>query len=297
MNTGAVYAACVLIWGTTWIGIKLQLEALAPETGVALRFLCAAGLLGLFCRWRGIALSFDARLHRLFALQGLAGFCISYVFIYHAERFIVSGVVAIGYAASPLANLLLARMLFGTRAPGRVAVGGVLGLAGIALIFGHEFARMALDRTLAIGAALTMAAVLLSSVAGMVATRYHQLGVHGWAPLTWAMLYGGVATALYVLATDRPLAIAWSWPFALSFVYLVVGGSILAFGAFYTLVHRIGVARASYVGVMTPIVALIVSSLFEGFSWTVATLAGVALAAAGNAIALGAPARSVQSRA
>ncbi len=276
----------MLIWGTTWLGIKLQLDALAPEPGVALRFLCAAALLALYCRARGIGLAFGARLHGLFALQGLAGFCVSYVFIYHAERFIVSGLVAIGYAASPLANLLLARVLFGAPASRRVAVGGVLGLAGIALIFLHEFMRVTLDQTLLAGAALTLAAVLLSSVAGMVATRYHQFGVHGWAPLAWAMLYGGAATALYALAIGRSFAIAWSPSFAASFAYLVVGGSILAFGAFYALVHRIGVARAGYVGVMTPIVALIVSSLFEGFEWTAATLAGVALAVAGNAIAL-----------
>lgn len=287
MNTGLLYAACVLIWGTTWLGIKFQLDALAPEPGVALRFLCAAALLALYCRARGIGLGFGARLHGLFALQGLAGFCVSYVFIYHAERFIVSGLVAIGYAASPLANLLLARVLFGAPMSRRVAAGGLLGLAGIALIFLHEFTRVTLDQALANGAALTMSAVLLSSVAGMTATRYHQLGVHGWAPLAWAMLYGGAATALYALALGRSFAIAWSASFAASFAYLVVGGSILAFGAFYALVHRIGMARAGYVGVMTPIVALVVSSLFEGFLWSAATLAGVALAVAGNVLALG----------
>lgn len=287
MNTGFLYAVCVLIWGTTWLGIKFQLDALAPEPGVALRFLCAAALLALYCRRRGITLRFDARLHALFALQGLAGFCVSYVFIYHAERFIVSGLVAIGYAASPLANMLLARLLFGTALSPRIFFGGVLGLAGIALIFLHEIMRVSLNDTLLTGVALTMTAVLLSSVAGMAATRYHQLDVHGWAPLAWAMLYGGAATALYALAAGRSFAIAWSWTFAASFAYLVVGGSILAFGAFYALVHRIGVARAGYVGVMTPIVALVVSSLFEGFAWTAATFVGVALAVAGNGIALG----------
>jgi drug/metabolite transporter (DMT)-like permease len=286
VNIALLYAACVLIWGTTWLGIKFQLDALAPEAGVALRFLCAAALQWMYCRWRGIGLRFPARLHALFAVQGLAGFCISYVFIYHAERFIVSGLVAIGYAASPLFNLVLARALFGTPMSRRVAVGGLLGLAGIVLIFLPEFESVSLNDGLLAGAALTLAAVLLSGVAAMAATRYHQHDVHGWAPLTWAMFYGGAATALFAVAAGRSFAIAWSAAFLASFGYLVIGGSILAFGAFYTLVHRIGVARASYVGVMTPVVALVVSSMFEGFHWTALTLLGVALAVAGNLIAL-----------
>ncbi len=287
MNVGLLYLACVLIWGTTWLGIKFQLDAVAPEPGVALRFLAAAALLALYCRLRGIRMRYPRRLHALFALQGLAGFCVSYVFVYYAERYLVSGVVAIGYAASPLTNLVMARILFGTSMSRQVALGGILGLAGIVLVFLHEFERIPLSEELIAGAALTMGAVLLSSVAGMAATRYHQLDVHGWAPLAWAMLYGGTATSLYAWAAGRSFAIAWSIPFAASFIYLVVGGSILAFGAFYALVHRIGVARAGYVGVMTPIVALIVSSLFEGFAWTPATLIGVAIAVIGNAIALG----------
>jgi drug/metabolite transporter (DMT)-like permease len=289
VNTALLYAACVLIWGTTWLGIKFQLHALAPEAGVALRFLCAAALLWMYARWRGIGLRFAARLHALFAVQGLAGFCFSYVFIYHAERFIVSGLVAVGYAASPLFNLALARVLFKAPMSRRVAAGGLLGLAGIVLVFLPEVERVSVSNALLAGAAMTLAAVLLSSVAAMAATRYHQLQVHGWAPLTWAMLYGGASSTLVAVASGSSFAINWSAAFLASFVYLVVGGSILAFGAFYALVHRIGVARASYVGVMTPIVALVVSSLFEGLAWTASTLLGVTLAVTGNLIALGTP--------
>lgn len=286
MNTATLFAACVLIWGTTWWGIKFQLDAIAPEPGVALRFLLAAALLGLYCRLRCVPLAFDRRRHALFAAQGVAGFCVSYVFVYHAERFLVSGVVAVGYAAAPLINTVLARALLGEPMSRRVALGGLLGLAGITMIFAHEFARLGLEPTVLAGAALTCGAVLLSGLAGVAASRYQRDDVHGWAPLMWAMLYGGAATAVLALVLGRPFSIAWSGAFALSFAYLVVGGSILAFGAFYGLVRRIGVARAGYVGVMTPIVALVVSSIAEGFTWTAMSLAGVALAVAGNVLAL-----------
>jgi drug/metabolite transporter (DMT)-like permease len=299
VNTGLLFAGCALIWGTTWLAIKFQLDALGPEAGVAIRFLSAAALLALYCLARGIRLGFPARLHRIFLLQGLAGFSLSYLAVYHAEQYLVSGLVAIGYAASPLANLLLSRMAFGTPMSRRVAAGGMLGLIGVVLIFLQELGRVSVSHELLIGAVLTMSAVLLSGVAGLAATRYHQLDVGGWAPLAWAMFYGGAVTTLIGLAAGRSFAIAWSPKFAGSLAFLVVGGSILAFGAYFAVMRRIGLARASYVGVMSTVIAIIISSLAEGFHWTVWTLLGVALALAGNALALltpgSPPARSVES--
>jgi drug/metabolite transporter (DMT)-like permease len=297
MPTATLFFAAVAIWGTTWIAITFQLHAATPEAGVAWRFLCAAALLAAWCAWRGLSLRFDRRLHLLFALQGLAGFCISYLFVYHAERFIVSGLVAVGYAASPLVNMALAKWLFDTPLSRRVTAGGVLGLAGIVLVFGHEFARLDLHGPVAIGAALTVGAVLLSGCASMAAMRYHALGVSGWPPLAWAMAYGGVATLAVALALGRSLDFAFDAAAALSFVYLVIAGSILAFGAYFALLERIGPARAGYIGVMVPIVALLISSLFEGYRWTGLTVVGIALAVMGNVLALHTPATRRPARA
>lgn len=297
MPTALLYAVCVLIWGTTWFAITAQLGAVAPELGVALRFAFAAVLLFAWCRWRGLGLRFARQHHTLFAVQGLAGFSLSYVCIYHAERFIVSGVVAVAYAASPLVVMLAGRLVDGTPMSRRVAAGGVLGLAGVALIFGHELGRLGASVGGLLGAVLAVSAVLLSAVATLAAARYQRAGVSGWPPLAWAMGYGAVgslgAMALAGLFGSRSWQIAWSGPFVLSFLYLAVAGSILTFGAFYALVQRIGPARAGYIGVMTPVVALAVSSALEGFGWTGETVAGAALAIAGNVIALWQPRRAL----
>jgi drug/metabolite transporter (DMT)-like permease len=136
------------------------------------------------------------------------------------------------------------------------------------------------------GAALTAAAVLLSGLGTIAAARYHRLGVYGWAPLAWGMAYGAGASALAALVLERPWAWSWSAPFIGSLAYLVLMGSVAAFGAYYALVRRIGPAKAGYNGVVTPVVALAVSSLLEGFAWTGATVAGVLLAIAGNVVAM-----------
>lgn len=286
MSNPTLYAACVLIWGTTWFAITAQIDVLAPEVGVAIRFgLAALGLAG-FCRLRGIALRLPARAHALVLAQGLAGFCASYICVYQAERFVVSGVVAVAYAASPLFGLALARVFLGTRMSPRVALGGVAGIVGVALIFAHEFARLTASQEVIWGAELTAASVLLSSLATIAAARYHRLGVDGWAPLAWAMGYGAAGAALVALAEGRPWGWAWTPAFLGSLAWLTFAGSIVAFGAYFALVRRIGPAQAGYVGVVTPVVALAVSSVLEGFPWTGLTVAGIALAILGNVVAM-----------
>ena len=286
MSTSALYAVCILIWGTTWFAITAQIDVLAPAMGVALRFGLAAAVLGGVCRRRRIPLRFPARVNVLVAAQGLAGFYASYVCVYQAERYVASGVVAVGYAASPLFGLVLARVFLKTPIPARVALGGVAGIAGVVLIFWHEFARLTASQQVVWGAELTMASVLLSSLATIAASGYHRLGVRGWGPLAWAMAWGSVAALVHALVTGTPWSWSWRPGFIGSLAYLALFGSILAFGAYYALVHRVGPAKAGYVGVLTPVVALVVSSVFEDFLWTGRTVAGIALAILGNVIAL-----------
>lgn len=287
MSTPTLYVVCVLIWGTTWFAITSQLAVLAPEVGVAIRFaLASAAILG-WCAWRRLPLRLPPRVHGLAGLQGVCGFCLSYIAIYHAERHVVSGVVAIGYAASPLLGLVAARVFLGTPMSRRVAFGGLAGLAGVALIFGGEFGRLGDPREVALGAALTAAAVLLSTTSTIAAQRYHRLGVSGWPPLAWAMAYGAVGAAVAAVLAGRPWGWSWSPEFLGSLAYLSLAGSVVTFGAFYAIVRRLGTARAGYVGVMTPVVALAVSAALEGYAWTSATVGGIALAIAGNVLALG----------
>jgi drug/metabolite transporter (DMT)-like permease len=288
-----LFAAAVVIWGTTWFAIKFQLDAVAPEVGVALRFLLAAAIVLGWCAWRGLPLRLTAGAHAWLALQGACGFSLAYVLIYHAERFIVSGLVAVGYAAAPLTNMLLARLFFGTAMSRRVALGGALGLAGIVLVFWPSVqplvTGLATDAAVLLGAALTMTAVLLSCLANMITLRLQRSGVAGWPPIGLGMAYGAICTLVMAVALGRPMSVAWSAPFFLSLVYLALVGSVLAFGAYFALLGRIGAARASYIGVMTPLVALLVSTLFERFEWQLLTFIGVGLAVAGNVLALRQP--------
>jgi drug/metabolite transporter (DMT)-like permease len=281
-----LFAACVAIWSTTWIAITFQLGTVAPEVSVLYRFVLACALLFAWCRAKGMPLAFGAAQHAGMALQGVLAFSVSYVLTYYAQQSIVSGVVAVGYSASPLINLLLLRALFGLPMSRRVALGGLLGLTGIALVFWPEFARLEAGEATRAGVFYAVAAVLVSSFGSMAAHRNQAAGLPIWQTMAWGMLYGSVSNLAIVVALDRPLAFDWSWPYLLSLAYLVVFGSVLAFGSFLHLLERVGAARAGYTGVIIPIVALGISSIFEDYRWSVLALAGVAISVAGNVIIL-----------
>ena len=295
MNNVSIFAGCVLIWGTTWLAITFQLGPVAPEVSVSHRFLLAALTIAVWCRLRRLPLRFKPAEHVALALMGVAMYGISYVFVYHAELHVASGLVAIGYSASPLLSTLGTRLFFGHAVTARMALGSMFGILGIALVYWPEFAHLNWKRDIAsgdsrdvaLGALFTVLAVLISTVGGLIAQRNHQRKLHGWPTMAWSMGYGALSSLIVALALGRNYTIDLGAPYLLSLLYLSLPGSVLAFAGWLTLVGRIGVARASYVGVMAPVVALFVSTLFEGFLWHPLTAAGVAVSIAGNVLVLG----------
>ncbi len=285
-KTWQLFAICVLVWGTTWHVITYQLGDLAPELSVALRFALAGASILALAAWRGDRLRFSLAGHAALALQGSFLYGVSYVCVYHAERYVASGLVAVGYSASPLLAGLAASILFGVAIGARFVAGGVLGLAGVALIFWPEIVRPAAGDRGALGALFTVASVLLSSVGSLTASRNRGIGLPLLPAMGFGMLYGAAAATIVALALGRGFALpsAPSWWLALG--WLAFAGSVLAFACFLTLQDRLGPGPAGTVGVMTPLLALVVSLLFEGFRPDLRTAVGAALAVAGNAMML-----------
>jgi drug/metabolite transporter (DMT)-like permease len=282
--TGRLFVLAVLIWGTTWHAIVYQLAEGTPEFGVTLRFAIAGALALAFAAWRGDALRLTARAHGRLALQGAFMYSLSYLCVYHAERHVPSGLVAVGYSASPLLAGLGAWALWRTPVTRRFLAGGALGVAGVAVIFWPEIGAAGARPQAALGLAFTVAAVLLSAVGSLAASRNGALGVAFWPALGFSMLYGAALSALTLHGQPIVWPTAPSW--WLSLAYLSLAGSLLAFAAFLTLQQRVGPGRAATIGVMTPVVALAVSTAFEGYRPDAFTAAGVLLAIAGNRLVL-----------
>jgi len=290
LATWQLFAVCVIVWGTTWYVITYQVGLASPESGVALRFVLAGVAVLAVCASRRVRLVYTAREQAHFAWQGAFLYGVSYVCVYHAEQHVVSGLVAVGYSASPLANGLGARWLYGARVSGRFVLGGVLGIVGVALIFWPEFGKARGSATVALGALFTLASVLLSTVGSLAASRNGARGLPLWPALGYGMLYGGLAAALVALLQGHaimPATTALALPsWWASLLYLALAGSVLTFACFLTLQERIGPGRTGTVGVMTPLLALAVSMALEGFQPDALTFAGATLAVLGNVLML-----------
>ena len=286
LSNWQLFAICVLTWGTTWYAITFQIGLTPPEVGVALRFALAGAVVLSFCAARGLRLRFTPREHALLALQGAFMYGVSYICVYHAEKHIVSGLVAVGYSASPLVAGLGAHWLFGQKATPRFLAGGVVGLAGVALMFWTELGKAAGDRNAWLGLLFTFGAVLLSSVGSLAASRNRRHGLPFWPALGYGMLYGAAVTAAVAIAQGQTFALPAVASWWLALFYLALAGSVLTFACFLTLQERIGPGRAGAIGVLTPLLAVTVSVIFEGFRPDAITVAGAAMAVAGNVLML-----------
>jgi drug/metabolite transporter (DMT)-like permease len=281
-----LFIGCVAIWGSTWLAITFQLGRVEPEASVTYRFLLASLLIFAYCGLRKLPLRYSARDHFWMAVCGILMFSVSYICVYYAEQRIVSGLVAVGYSASPLLSMFGQRFFFGTPMTRRMALGSVLGIVGIALVFWPEFAHFSQGASPVAGAVFTGLAVVLSMLGSMAAHRNHDARIPVWQGMAWGMLYGSIFSALWTLGSGKGFAFETTPAYILSLLYLVVLGSVLAFAGYLTLLGRIGPARSGYIGVMVPIVALVISALFEGFRWHALTWVGIAVSVAGNVVIL-----------
>ena len=281
-----LFAICVITWSTTWHAITYQIAHVTPEIGIALRFGLAGAVVLALCVVRRDSLRFSAAQHGLLALQGTFMYGVSYICVYYAERYVPSGLVAVGYSASPLVTGLGARALFATRLTARFVAGGALGLAGVALIFWPEFGKATADDATTHGVLFTVAAVLLSAVGALAASRNQRYKVPFWPALGFGMLYGAGISAIIAIIQGAEFALPPVLSWWVTLLYLALAGSVLTFACFLTLQRRIGPGPTSAIGVMTPLLALVVSMLFENFHPNTLTYAGVALAFAGNVLML-----------
>jgi len=281
-----LYVAAVLIWGCTWIAITFQLGRVPPEVSVAYRFGLASLLLLVWCATRGLRLAFPWRDHLWMALQGVLLFGINYVCAYLAEGRISSGLVALIFSLVALLNIFGTRIFFGTPLRPAAVFGAVLGIGGVTLVFLPGSSHPGGMGSPAPGIALALVGTVSGSLGNMVTARNQGRGLPVVQLNAFGMLYGAVLVGLYALSMGLPFVFDTSARYLISLFYLTLFGSVFAFGAYLTLIGRIGAARAGYAMVAVPMVALLVSTLFEGLPWRSHMLLGAGLCVAGNVLLL-----------
>lgn len=286
MSNLLLYVITVLIWGSTWFAIEFQLGTVEPEVSIVYRYVIASALLFAWCGLRGLKLRFPLRQHGWFLLMGAFLFGLNYVLVYRAQLHITSALTAIAFSTIVWMNILNARLFFGVRSDPRVLVGSSLGIAGIVTLFAPQVGQISFSDTVFYGSVLAVLGALVASFGNMVSQGAQKRHLPVVQSNAWGMMYGAILTGILAIVDGQPFVFDASPGYVVSLGYLAVFGSIIAFGAYLTLLGRIGAHKAGYAMVMFPVVALILSALFEGLHIDASVIAGTLLVLAGNVFVL-----------
>jgi drug/metabolite transporter (DMT)-like permease len=285
-HSASLYLSSVLIWGSTWFAIKFQLGVVAAEVSLVYRFGIAAILLLLFCILSGRGLSYTPRQHAFIALQGLFLFSSNYLVFYWATELLTSGIVALMFSTVILMNIVNGALFMGSRVRPRVILGAGFGIAGIAAIFWAEVSGVGDNADTWRGLWMCLLATWFASIGNIISARNQKNGIPVVQTNAWGMGYGALIMAIFALASGTTFNYDYTLSYSLSLIYLSVFGSILAFGAYLTLVGRIGADKTAYAAVLFPVIALGISTVLEDYQWTSGAVFGFGLVLLGNYIVL-----------
>lgn len=280
------FLICSVIWGITWIAIKYQIHSINGSAAVFYRFFCASLIMFGLCFYNKENLKFNHRFHFRFISQGFFMFCLNFVVTYWATSMASSALVALAFTSLIFFNMFGARFFLNIPFEKKVIYGATISFLGMALITLNEYEHIALQPLSVWGFLLSVLATLSASAGNLISTNNRRLKIPILANNAWGMLYGSVFTLMFCLFMHKDLSITWSWPFAISFLYLAVFGTVISFWSYLKLIDLVGPAKAAFTSVLSPVIALGVSTLFENFQWSLILFFGVLLCIAGNLIAL-----------
>jgi drug/metabolite transporter (DMT)-like permease len=273
VRAAVAFVALCLIWGSTWLAIKVGLRDLPPISFAGIRFALAAVILFAIVAARGLRLPWAGRDWRLLLWTGLLSITVNYALVFWAELHISSGLAAVLNATIPLFGLPLAHRILAAEPMTPHKVGGVvLGVLGMAIVFGSELGGNTPM------AAWASAGVLVASLAGAQAgVLVKARGTH-LDPAVLAgvqMAFGSLPLLLGgALVEGSPLRLAWTPGAVASLAYLTVVGSVVAFLIYYWLIRHIEVTRVLLIPLITPLVALGLGYVFLGERVTWGTVLG-----------------------
>lgn len=284
-----LFVTAVLVWGTTWIAITFQLGVVPIEWSLVYRFGLAAALFFAYALVRGNSLRFSKAQHTAFLGLGLFTFSSNYYLSYVAVGHVQSGLVAVMFSTLTIMNIVNAIIFLKRPFEPRILFAALAGLAGITLIFWREVDSLSLSDSTMLGLSLAFLAAVLASFGATVAASDRIKVLRLTEVNAWSMLYGTAFLIVGAILAGKPPAWEGSLSYGLSLGYLVVGGTVVAFMCYLALIVRIGPERAGYTAIAFPVVAIIVSTLFEGYVWSLTTALGLILVLGGNLIILRSP--------
>ncbi len=279
------FIVCTLIWGSTWFVIRTQLGEVPPSWSVTWRFALGAAVMFGLCLVRGKSLRLTGRQHGFALLVAVSQFVLNFNLVYRSEQYLASGLVSLTFAFLLVTNTALSAAFLGQRVTGRFMIGSAIGLAGVALLFAPDLGKPGGEQ-MGLGLALAFGGVISASIANVLQATPQGRAMPLEAGIAWAMAWGALIDGAVAWVVSGPPVISTAPVYLAGLAYLGIAASAVAFNLYYILIRTVGAGPAAWNGVAVPVVAMALSTLLEGYQWTLTAVAGIALALIGLTIAL-----------
>tara|TARA_B110000971_G_scaffold190967_1_gene202297 strand:+ start:610 stop:1491 length:882 start_codon:yes stop_codon:yes gene_type:complete len=275
MSNLILFIATLFCWSPTWYLIKFQLGYVDPLVSVFYRFFAASLIIFLYLIIKKKNLIFSYKQHIWFLFFGMCLYSINYVFFYTSNTYLISAFPAIVFSTVVIMNILGEWFYFKKKPTIQTLIGAAIGMIGIVIIFNKEIFSFSLSNGTHIGLFLALLGTFCASTGNMV----HQRNLNNNYPLiqtiAFAMLYGSLITLLITQLNNTELLFEFTFKYIASLTYLSVFGSIFAFIFYLKLLEKVGPGRAGYVGVVMPVIALLISTIFENLEWQIDLIIGL----------------------
>ncbi|MGC6536428.1 MAG: DMT family transporter [Candidatus Puniceispirillaceae bacterium] len=280
-STAFLYAMVIFSWSTSWLPLSWQSVDVAPEAAVMHRFIIAAPLMAFFA-WRASQnFRFQVKWHLYFLGTGLCLFSTNFVLFYYGSLYVASGLLAVAFATASLVNILLSALRDRTAPPALQIGASLIGLSGVALVFLPE---ISLGQNGLKGLVFCLLGTLSFSTGNLVSAHLQKQKIPVIAASSWGMFYGVIILLIFNLIRGNDIGLSFTLPYLGGLLWLAIFSSVLAFACYLTLVGKIGAGKAGYVTIIFPIFALLISTIFEDYQWSLTAFAGVALVVMGNSV-------------
>ena len=280
-----LYALVVVIWGTTWIAISLQQQSgISASVAVFWRFFISAMVLFVFVALSRKLQKLAGKDHLFCMLQACCIFGFNFVCFYYAVQYISSGLEAVIFSMAVIFNTINARLFFSQQVSSRFYPAALLGVLGIIALFWYDVVGTTLNSNTLIGIGLCILGTYGFSLGNMISTRHQKNGLDIFTTNAYGMLYGSLLMALISWFRQDEFFPSMQFSAVSALLYLAIFGSVIGFTAYFYLVGRIGAGKAAYSTLLFPLVALVISTVWEGYHWQMNAVIGVILILCGNAI-------------
>jgi drug/metabolite transporter (DMT)-like permease len=281
------FTIVTLIWGSTWLVIRDQLGTVPASWSVTYRFAVASIAMFALLLIRREPIRLERKAMLFAAAVGVAQFMLNFNFVYRAEHYLTSGVVAVIFALLIVPNTLFSWAFLKAPVNRKFLGGGVIAIIGVALLLAHEASAIQGDsKTVALGAALTLAGVCSASAANVMQATKLGKAQSMIVLLAWAMFWGALADAAFAYASVGPPVFDWRWSYGAGLLYLGLAGSVVCFPLYFGIIRQVGAGPAAWSSLLIPVIAMALSTIAESYHWSGLSIAGAVLVLTGLIVAI-----------